>query len=213
MNKSVSRRERRRPSAEFLLEIGCEEIPAGMIPGAANELQVILKKYLGPENLIDDASVEAFGAPRRLVATCAGFDSDRKISAAKSRGRRSRWPSIPTEATRAAESFAAKQGVGSNALPGEHAARRIHGREADYVGREGCRASGRDSAPGHRGDPLAQTMYWTGAAGCDSSGRFVGWWRCSADSGAALNLADVAVGNDHVGTSFPGQIHDPRQRI
>ena len=32
--------------AEFLLEIGCEEIPAGMIPTAAAELKVILDKYL-----------------------------------------------------------------------------------------------------------------------------------------------------------------------
>src|SRR5579864_2457061 len=37
--------------AEFFLEIGCEEIPAGMIANAANELQVVLKKYLVLERL------------------------------------------------------------------------------------------------------------------------------------------------------------------
>ena len=37
--------------AELLLEIGCEEIPAGMLPGAAAELQVILEKYLSAGNL------------------------------------------------------------------------------------------------------------------------------------------------------------------
>ncbi len=56
--------------AEFLLEVGCEEIPAGMLPGATVELQVILQKYLSAENLLDGASVTTYSAPRRLVATC-----------------------------------------------------------------------------------------------------------------------------------------------
>src|SRR4029077_2847872 len=56
--------------AELFLEIGCEEIPAGMIPGAAKELQVILNKYLALEKLLDGAEAVAFGAPRRLVAAC-----------------------------------------------------------------------------------------------------------------------------------------------
>ena len=51
--------------AELFLEIGCEEIPAGMIANAARELQVILNKYLGLEKLLDGAEVSAFGAPRR----------------------------------------------------------------------------------------------------------------------------------------------------
>src|SRR5574337_238457 len=57
-------------TADFLFEIGCEEIPAGMIARAASELQVILEKYLVTENLLDGGKLEAFGAPRRLVA-CA----------------------------------------------------------------------------------------------------------------------------------------------
>jgi len=32
-------------AADLLFEIGCEEIPAGMIARAASELQVILEKY------------------------------------------------------------------------------------------------------------------------------------------------------------------------
>ncbi len=35
-------------TADFLFEIGCEEIPAGMLPGAIKELKVILEKYLKP---------------------------------------------------------------------------------------------------------------------------------------------------------------------
>jgi len=55
-------------NADFLLEIGCEEIPAAMIAHAAEELQVTLEKYLTTENLLEGANIEAFGAPRRLVA-------------------------------------------------------------------------------------------------------------------------------------------------
>ena len=57
-------------TADFLFEIGCEEIPAGMLPGAAKELQVILDKYLTAQNLANGTALEVYGAPRRIVATC-----------------------------------------------------------------------------------------------------------------------------------------------
>ena len=37
-------------TADFLFEIGCEEIPAGMLPGAMRELKVILEKYFSAHN-------------------------------------------------------------------------------------------------------------------------------------------------------------------
>ncbi len=39
-----------------------------MLPGAIEELQGILEKYLKAYNLLLDAPVETLGAPRRLVA-------------------------------------------------------------------------------------------------------------------------------------------------
>ncbi|MGH9716029.1 MAG: glycine--tRNA ligase subunit beta [Candidatus Acidiferrales bacterium] len=57
---------------ELLLEIGCEEIPAGMIERAALELKALLAKHLVAARLVDEPtvenSIETFGAPRRLVA-------------------------------------------------------------------------------------------------------------------------------------------------
>ena len=53
-------------SADFLFEIGCEEIPAGLLRAAAKELKAILEKYLTAYNLLDDVAVETFAAPRRL---------------------------------------------------------------------------------------------------------------------------------------------------
>ena len=43
---------------ELLLEIGCEEIPAGMLPKAISELKLILEKHLIAENLAEGTSVE-----------------------------------------------------------------------------------------------------------------------------------------------------------
>ena len=153
--------------AEFLFEIGCEEIPAGMIPGAAKELQVILNKYLSAENLLEGAAVEAFGAPRRLVATCQKVrlkqdDVEREVTgppkaiAFDPEGR----------PTRAAESFAAKQGVPLTSLylihtpRGEYLAAKLVSKGKSAVERLG------EILPRAVSEiPWPKTMYWTGASG------------------------------------------------
>jgi hypothetical protein len=43
----------------FFLEIGCEEIPAGMIPKAAAELKAILVTHFSSHGLVDEPTVEA----------------------------------------------------------------------------------------------------------------------------------------------------------
>jgi glycyl-tRNA synthetase beta chain len=58
---------------ELLFEIGCEEIPAGMLPKAEEELRANLVKHLAAENLFDGVKVETFGAPRRLTAWVRGL--------------------------------------------------------------------------------------------------------------------------------------------
>ena len=58
---------------DFLFEIGCEEIPAGMLPGAMKELKAILEKYLSAHNLTQGSPIEVYGAPRRLVAACTNL--------------------------------------------------------------------------------------------------------------------------------------------
>lgn len=102
---------------DFLLEVGCEEIPAGMIARAAEELRVTLEKYLSTQNLLEGAPIEALGSPRRLVAMARSVllrqpDSAREVTgppksvAYDSAGR----------PTKAAESFASKQGVAVSKL-------------------------------------------------------------------------------------------------
>src|SRR5260370_3083182 len=58
---------------EILFEVGCEEIPAGMLPKAEEELRTNIEKLLTAENLFDGVSVETFSAPRRLTAWGRGL--------------------------------------------------------------------------------------------------------------------------------------------
>lgn len=97
---------------ELLFEIGCEEIPAGMLPKAEEELRANIEKLLAAENLSDGVTVESFSAPRRLTAWVRGLPA--------------KQPDVETEVigppksvaydsvgapTRAALSFAEKQRV------------------------------------------------------------------------------------------------------
>ena len=65
-----------RSRGDFLFEIGCEEIPAGMILKASRELKALLQKHFLSNGLLQEksaeASIETFGAPRRLVAIARG---------------------------------------------------------------------------------------------------------------------------------------------
>jgi glycyl-tRNA synthetase beta chain len=102
----------REETRELLLEIGCEEIPAGLIPRGSAELQAILGKYLTAENLLANGVVESYGGPRRLVAVAAGVrvkqpDAVREVTGPP----KSVAYDDVGRPTRAAESFAEKQKV------------------------------------------------------------------------------------------------------
>jgi glycyl-tRNA synthetase beta chain len=154
-------------SSDFLLEIGCEEIPAGMIARASHELQVILEKYLTTANLIHHAKVEAFGAPRRLVAMIAGLRSQQADEIREVTGppKAVAYDSVGRP-TRAAESFAGKQGVPlaklyTVATPrGEYVAVKLveRGRSAQQILSEIVPRAIREI-------PWPRSMYWTSAEG------------------------------------------------
>ena len=57
---------------DFLLEIGCEEIPARMIDGAREELARRVGDLLQRERLAENPTVQAFSTPRRLAVVTAG---------------------------------------------------------------------------------------------------------------------------------------------
>lgn len=110
MKGSARKAEDRR--AELLLEIGCEEIPAGMLPRAEEELRSGLEKLLTAENMADGVTVEAFSAPRRLAAWVRGLKTKQADVVSEITGPPK---SVAYDAvgapTRAAVSFAEKQGI------------------------------------------------------------------------------------------------------
>jgi glycyl-tRNA synthetase beta chain len=192
---------------ELLVEVGCEEIPAGMIPGAAKEFQVILNKYLSAEKLVDGEGVTAFGAPRRLVATCAGLrmrqeDIRRQIVgpqksvAFDSAGR----------PTRAAESFAAKNGVAVSNLfvvktpRGEYVAA-----EQVVPGRTAAERLAEILPRAITEIPWPRAMYWTGATGLRFI-RPIRWIVALLDGQrVGFRLGDVASGIHTAGHRFLGK--------
>ena len=56
---------------ELLIEIGCEEIPAGWLPGLTAQLARHLDARLKEARLTTDASTESYSTPRRLTARVA----------------------------------------------------------------------------------------------------------------------------------------------
>ena len=59
--------------ADFLLEIGCEEIPARMIDGAREELARRVGELLSRERLVESPAVEPFSTPRRIAVLAKGI--------------------------------------------------------------------------------------------------------------------------------------------
>ena len=53
---------------ELLIEIGCEEIPAGWLPGLTAQMAMHVDARLKEARLTSDAPAEAYSTPRRLTA-------------------------------------------------------------------------------------------------------------------------------------------------
>src|SRR5713226_6793616 len=97
---------------ELLFEIGCEEIPAGMLPKAEEELRTNIEKLLSAESFCDGVSVETFSAPRRLTAWVQGLPAKQADVETEVTGppKSVAYDSVGAP-TRAAQSFAEKQRV------------------------------------------------------------------------------------------------------
>jgi glycyl-tRNA synthetase beta chain len=196
---------------ELLLEIGCEEIPAGMIERAAQELKALLAKHLTAARLVDEPtveeSIEAFGAPRRLVAVAQNIrlkqeDMTREVVgppkavAYDSQGK----------PTRAALSFAEKQSVPIEKLlvistpKGEYL-----GARQSIAGEPARQVLARSLPECIRELSWPRSMYWTTA----ESPRFVRpiRWIVAVLEGTVVpfSFADVDSGNRTDGHRFLGR--------
>jgi glycyl-tRNA synthetase beta chain len=152
---------------ELLFEIGCEEIPAGMLPRAISELKTILEKHLTAENLIEGVVVETFGGPRRLTAWIRGLVAKQSDLESEVIGppKSVAYDNVGAP-TRAAVSFSDKQGVSLDKLyfvqtpKGEYVAAKIirRGRTAQELFTEILPRVIHDI-------PWPHTMIWTGLEG------------------------------------------------
>jgi glycyl-tRNA synthetase beta chain len=95
---------------ELVFEIGCEEIPAGMLSKAEGELRESLEKLLTAEGLGMGVTVETFSGPRRLTAHVQGLLAKQPdiVSEVTGPPKSVAYDSVG-EPTRAAMSFAEKQ--------------------------------------------------------------------------------------------------------
>src|SRR6476620_5009659 len=96
---------------DFLLEIGCEEIPARMIDAGAQELRERVAKMLERERLAPTGAVTTFDTPRRLAVLAAGIPASQPDLTEQVTG-----PSLAVaykdgQPTPAAHAFAKKAGV------------------------------------------------------------------------------------------------------
>jgi glycyl-tRNA synthetase beta chain len=192
---------------ELLFEIGAEEIPAGMLSRAVKELKTILEKHLVAENLGEGTTVETFGGPRRLTAWVRDIiakqaDVDMEVTGPP---KAVAYDNVGAP-TRAAVSFAEKQGVALHELilvttpKGESIAARVtkRGRTADELLTEILPRVIHDLS-------WPKTMTWTGLKGV----RFIRpiRWLVALLAGRPLkcSFGGVTAGDWTVGHRFLGK--------
>ncbi|HXE74252.1 MAG TPA: glycine--tRNA ligase subunit beta [Candidatus Xenobia bacterium] len=154
-------------SRDFLLEIGCEDIPGWMLPEAEASLRELLEKELGARGLLEKEPIQTYSTPRRLVACCARLAVVEPDRTSEVVGPPKSVAFSPDgKPTRAAESFAARQGVSVKALvtvetpKGEYIA--AHSRQKGRPARDVLA----EIIPGVvRGISFPRTMYWTSPEG------------------------------------------------
>jgi glycyl-tRNA synthetase beta chain len=192
---------------EVLLEVGSEEIPAGMLPKAEEDLRANLEKLLAAENLSEGVTVETFSAPRRLVAHVRGLPEKQADMVNEVTGPpRSVAYDAVGEPTRAAHSFAEKQGLALKDLyivknaKGEYlAAKQVkRGRAAEQILAEMLPRVIHDLS-------WPRSMTWTGIDGA----RFIRpiRWIVAVANGKPLkfSFAGVAAGDTTLGHRFLGK--------
>jgi glycyl-tRNA synthetase beta chain len=126
---------------DFLLEIGCEEIPARMIDAASLELRERVHKLLERERLLSGGAITGFDTPRRLAVLASSIPAAQPDVTEQVTG-----PSVNVafkdgQPTPAAQAFAKKAGVEVARLErvptpkGEYLSAKVtkHGRSAAEV--------------------------------------------------------------------------------
>jgi glycyl-tRNA synthetase beta chain len=96
---------------DFLLEIGCEEIPARMIDGAREELARRVSELLGRERLAQSTVLEPYSTPRRIAVVARGVAAAQSDIEEQVMGPGVKVAYKDDQPTPAAHAFAKKVGI------------------------------------------------------------------------------------------------------
>ena len=96
---------------DFLLEIGCEEIPARMIDAASLDLRERVHKLLERERLSATGAISSLDSPRRLAVLAAGIPAAQPDVTEQITGPSANVAFKDGQPTPAAHAFARKAGV------------------------------------------------------------------------------------------------------
>src|ERR1700730_11201886 len=96
---------------DFLLEIGCEEIPARMIDAASRELRERLNTLLQRERLGPGGAISHLDTPRRLAVLASGIPASQPDVTEQVNGPSMQIAYKDGQPTPAAHSFAKRVGV------------------------------------------------------------------------------------------------------
>jgi len=148
--------------ADFLLELGLDEVPARMIAGAEAELGRRVSELLTRERVLrPDAEVTTYSTPRRLAVLLKGVLTSQSDTEEKLTGPSWKVAFKDGEPTAAAEAFAKKAGVPVSALEkvvnakGEYA-----GATVKRVGRAAAELLAAELPREVLGLYWAKNMYW-----------------------------------------------------
>lgn len=176
---------------DFLLEIGCEEIPARMIDAAREELSRRISDLLARERLGDSVKVRAFSTPRRLSVLAHNVLASQPDLEEQLQGPAVKVAFKDGAPTAAAEAFAKKAGVSVEKLE------RVTTPKGEYLSalavRKGRRAQDvlSESVPKEiAGIYWPKSMYWRGK----SAERFI----------RPVRWLVALLDNDVVATEFAG---------
>src|SRR5580698_7956591 len=96
---------------DFLLEIGCEEIPARMIDAASLDLRERVQKLLERERLAATGIISSFDSPRRLAVLASGVPDAQPDVTEQVTGPSANVAFKDGQPTPAAHAFARKAGI------------------------------------------------------------------------------------------------------
>jgi glycyl-tRNA synthetase beta chain len=187
---------------DFLLEIGCEEIPARMIDAACEELGSRIRDLLNRERLAPQGAVSTLETPRRLAVVAPEIPAAQPDITEQVTGPSASVAFKDGQPTPAAHAFAKKVGLDISRLT------RVHTAKGEYVAAQVTK-KGRTAA-----ETLAQTlpkeissiywpksMYWRRPT--ERFVRPVRWLVAMLDKDVIpLEFGGVAAGNESRGHRF-----------